>query len=257
MTDNLFIPADVMVLVPADGRNRGRLVPVERRLGQPVAGLWRDRDRKAARARRSSCTHDLRGEPLHGSRHESVLARRRRARVAADRPGGAVVEPDRRVAQSTASEERLPAPHPRTTVVPSRFGPPRGPTAGVIAAATWRQPSRHWAGCWERRSRTCDCWAGSQRAVPPAGYRRGAAPGERRRLRLGVRAPRPARNEAGIKLAAEVENLILWPGMLVLDRIHPDRREGTWPRPATNRRVVAYELATHALFGVVLGAHRR
>jgi hypothetical protein len=55
-------------------------------------------------------------------------------------------------------------------------------------------------------------------------------------------------------LAAEVENLVLWPGFLVFDRIHPDRREGRWPRLLTNRRVAAYEVATHALFGAVLGA---
>jgi hypothetical protein len=54
-------------------------------------------------------------------------------------------------------------------------------------------------------------------------------------------------------LAAEIENLVLWPGMLVVDRVHPDRREGTWPRLLTNRRVIAYEVTTHALFGAVLG----
>jgi hypothetical protein len=55
-------------------------------------------------------------------------------------------------------------------------------------------------------------------------------------------------------LAAEVENLLLWPGFLVFDRIHPDRRDGRWPRLVTDRRVAAYEVATHALFGAVLGA---
>jgi hypothetical protein len=54
-------------------------------------------------------------------------------------------------------------------------------------------------------------------------------------------------------LAAEVENLVLWPGMLVVDRVHPDRRNNTWPRLLTNRRVIAYEVAAHALFGAVLG----
>lgn len=55
-------------------------------------------------------------------------------------------------------------------------------------------------------------------------------------------------------LAAELENVVLWPGMAVVDRIHPDRRSGAWPPLAANPRVVAYELATHAIFGVVLGA---
>src|SRR5919204_6584789 len=54
-------------------------------------------------------------------------------------------------------------------------------------------------------------------------------------------------------LAAEAENLVLWPGMIVVDRIHPERRNGTWPRLLTNRRVIAYEVTTHALFGTVLG----
>jgi hypothetical protein len=54
-------------------------------------------------------------------------------------------------------------------------------------------------------------------------------------------------------LVAEAENLLLWPGMIVADRLHPDRRSGRWPRLATNPRVVAYEVTTHALFGAVLG----
>ena len=103
MTDNLFIPADVtLVLVPADGRNRGRPVPVERQLDVRRRPLARPRPEGGERADHRA-RHDPCGEPLHGSRHESVLAGRRRARVAADRPGGAVVEPDRRVAQSTTA----------------------------------------------------------------------------------------------------------------------------------------------------------
>jgi hypothetical protein len=54
--------------------------------------------------------------------------------------------------------------------------------------------------------------------------------------------------------AAQIENLALWPGMALVDRIHPDRRSGAWPPLATNGRVFAYEVAVHALFGVVLGA---
>jgi hypothetical protein len=54
--------------------------------------------------------------------------------------------------------------------------------------------------------------------------------------------------------AAQVENFALWPGMAVVDRIHPDRRRGAWPPLATNPRVFAYETAAHALFGAVLGA---
>jgi hypothetical protein len=53
--------------------------------------------------------------------------------------------------------------------------------------------------------------------------------------------------------AAELESLVLWPGMAVVDRVHPDRRSGDWPPLFRNRRVFAYEVATHALFGLVLG----
>jgi hypothetical protein len=53
--------------------------------------------------------------------------------------------------------------------------------------------------------------------------------------------------------AAQVENAFLWPGMAVVDRLHPDRRSGSWPPLLTSGRVFAYEVAVHALFGVVLG----
>jgi hypothetical protein len=59
--------------------------------------------------------------------------------------------------------------------------------------------------------------------------------------------------EQGI-LAAQTENLLLWPGMALVDRVHPDRRSGAWPRLLRNRRVFAYEAAVHAIFGAVLGA---
>jgi hypothetical protein len=52
---------------------------------------------------------------------------------------------------------------------------------------------------------------------------------------------------------AEAENLLLWPGMAVVDRFHPDRRSGAWPPLLWNRRVFVYEAAVHAVFGVALG----
>jgi hypothetical protein len=55
-------------------------------------------------------------------------------------------------------------------------------------------------------------------------------------------------------VAAQLENAALWAGMAVIDWIHPDRRRGAWPRLLTNRRVIAHEVAMHALFGAVLGA---
>jgi hypothetical protein len=55
-----------------------------------------------------------------------------------------------------------------------------------------------------------------------------------------------------------VETLATWPGMALMDRIHPDRRSGHWPRPLfTDRRVFGQEVAMHALFGLVLGAMTR
>jgi hypothetical protein len=54
-------------------------------------------------------------------------------------------------------------------------------------------------------------------------------------------------------LAAQVENLAFWPAMAVVDRVHPERRSGNWPPLLGNGRVLAYEMAAHALFGAVLG----
>ncbi len=57
---------------------------------------------------------------------------------------------------------------------------------------------------------------------------------------------------AGLTWTA-AETLATWPGMALLDRIHPDRRSGRWPRLVTDRRVFAQEVAMHAVFGLVLG----
>jgi hypothetical protein len=54
-------------------------------------------------------------------------------------------------------------------------------------------------------------------------------------------------------LAAQAENLALWPGMAVVDRLHPDRKSGAWPPLLRSGRVFAYEAAVHTLFGAVLG----
>jgi hypothetical protein len=55
-------------------------------------------------------------------------------------------------------------------------------------------------------------------------------------------------------VAALAENTILWPGVAVFDRIHPKRRDGTWPRLVTSPRVFASASAGHAFFGALLGA---
>jgi hypothetical protein len=54
--------------------------------------------------------------------------------------------------------------------------------------------------------------------------------------------------------AAQVESAVLWPGMAVVDRFHPDRRSGDWPPLLRNPRVFAQEVAAHAVFGGVFGA---
>jgi hypothetical protein len=66
--------------------------------------------------------------------------------------------------------------------------------------------------------------------------------------RLGGRGPKQG------LIAAQVENAALWAGMVVIDRIHQDRRSGAWPPLFTNPRVATHEIAAHAIFGVVLGA---
>jgi hypothetical protein len=59
---------------------------------------------------------------------------------------------------------------------------------------------------------------------------------------------------AGLRWAA-AESVATWPGMALLDRIHPDRRSGRWTRSlVSDPKVMAQEAAMHALFGVVLGA---
>jgi hypothetical protein len=54
--------------------------------------------------------------------------------------------------------------------------------------------------------------------------------------------------------AALIENTLLWPSLAVFDRIHPKRRDGTWPPLVSSPRVFASASAGHALFGALLGA---
>jgi hypothetical protein len=53
--------------------------------------------------------------------------------------------------------------------------------------------------------------------------------------------------------AAQIENACLWPALLVVDALHPDVCDGTWPELATDRRVLVHEVAGHAVFGLALG----
>jgi hypothetical protein len=54
-------------------------------------------------------------------------------------------------------------------------------------------------------------------------------------------------------LAAELENVALWPLAVLVDRFHPDVREGRLPPIARDGRVFAQEVVAHAIFGAVLG----
>jgi hypothetical protein len=66
--------------------------------------------------------------------------------------------------------------------------------------------------------------------------------------RLGGRGVRQ-----GVAVAL-AENTLLWPGLALFDRIHPKRRDGTWPPLVNSPRAFASASAGHALFGAVLGA---
>src|SRR5437764_1045881 len=52
---------------------------------------------------------------------------------------------------------------------------------------------------------------------------------------------------------AELENAVLWPALALVDRRHPDVLDGTWQPLLRDRRVLAEEVAGHALFGASLG----
>jgi hypothetical protein len=60
----------------------------------------------------------------------------------------------------------------------------------------------------------------------------------------------------GIAVAL-AENTLLWPGIAVVERIHPRRRDGSWPPLASSPRVFAQAAAGHALFGALLGTALR
>ena len=62
------------------------------------------------------------------------------------------------------------------------------------------------------------------------------------------------RGVAAAVAAAQIENAVLWPTMAIVDRLHPDVRDGTWAPLLRDRRVLAQEVAAHVVFGVVLGS---
>jgi hypothetical protein len=54
-------------------------------------------------------------------------------------------------------------------------------------------------------------------------------------------------------LAAEIEHVALWPVMAIMDEVHPDRKDGTWPPLLKNPRVFAQETMMHGVFGATVG----
>jgi len=62
------------------------------------------------------------------------------------------------------------------------------------------------------------------------------------------------RSAANGAIAAELENVLLWPAMAIVDRVHPCVRDGTWPPLLRNRRAFGAAAVGHAFFGAVLGA---
>lgn len=130
----------------------------------------------------------------------------------------------------------------------------RGSLAGATAAAVWAvaEPgiARAVGAPWYSDVRLLGRLATTRRAWPAVGVATHLVNGAFFGAvfeRLGGR---------GVKrgvLAAQLENAGLWAGMVVIDRIHPDRRSGAWPRLLTNPRVLAHEVAVHAVFGAVLG----
>ena len=130
----------------------------------------------------------------------------------------------------------------------------RGAAAGAIAAAAWAA-GEPVLGRLVRTPysdvRLLGRLVTQDRAWPMAGAAlhlvNGAAFGTTFEL-AGLRGVK-----AGVT-AAQAENLAFWPAFAVLDRVHPDRRDGSWPPLLRNRRIALYEVIVHALFGSILGA---
>jgi hypothetical protein len=126
----------------------------------------------------------------------------------------------------------------------------RGALAGIVAAVVWAsaEPAlgRLFRTPYSDRRLLAGLTGGSPAAALALHLANGAMFGALFE-RLGGRGPKQ-----GV-VAAQIENVALWPAMAVVDRIHPDRRSGAWPPLVRNGRVFAYEATTHVLFGAVLG----
>ncbi|HKI91500.1 MAG TPA: hypothetical protein VJ986_04305 [Gaiellaceae bacterium] len=131
---------------------------------------------------------------------------------------------------------------------------PRGGAAGAAAAAAWFACDpllKRAFGTPYADSELVGPFLTRGRLEPLANFVTHAAAGAvfgRVFVRLGGRGVR-----AGVA-AAVVENTLLWPSLVLVERVHPKRRDGTWPRLVTSRRAFAAATTGHALFGALLGA---
>jgi len=130
----------------------------------------------------------------------------------------------------------------------------KGAAAGAAAAAVWAAADpllSKLAGTPYSNARLLGRFVTRRHAWPLVGVALHVANGAAFGAvfeKLGLRGVK-----AGI-IAAEVENMLLWPTMAIVDRIHPDRRDDTWPPLFSSPKVAAQEIVGHAIFGAALGA---
>lgn len=126
----------------------------------------------------------------------------------------------------------------------------RGTVAGAVAAATWAAAEPVLGRIFHTAYSDVRLLDGLTRSGPAGAVVLHLANGA---LFGAAFARLGGRGIVRAVVAAEAENILLWPAMALVDRVHPDRRAGKWPPLLTNPRVFVYEVTTHALFGAVLG----
>ena len=129
----------------------------------------------------------------------------------------------------------------------------RGAAAGVGAAAAWllAEPAiRRWSRLSYGEARLLGRLVTANGPWRPLGVATHLANGAVFGAAFSLVGRRGVRD--GV-VAAQVENLALWPFMALVDRHHPDRRSGAWPSLVTDRRIIGHELIGHLIFGLVLG----
>ena len=57
-----------------------------------------------------------------------------------------------------------------------------------------------------------------------------------------------------VQLLGRLVTTLLGPTMAIPDRVHPDRRDGTWPPVVSSPGIAAQEVLSHDIFGAMLGA---